>query len=1122
MAPQVPNVFTLQVQELRQDCNIYSVPVRWFTKIKDVKDLLHNITKIAPSRQQLFQSNSSIPLSSSLTMHDLKISKSGQSLRLSINDASVLGASDHVLNRSGDALLDEECSRLLTDVRLGLQRHNVPIKTDVLDCTGGVYFMRGVSGRKLAVFKPQDEEQGMPNNTKGYEGSGELGLRPFYKPGYGCMREVAAYLMDVDNYCSVPPTSLVHFQHPILNYPGRGGRMGHPFPKVGSLQKFIHAFDSFEDIGISVLSDLEVQKIALLDLRLLNCDRNASNILAIHKDFYREEILNVKGSKTSGSGSGEEEFDFGFDDVVPVKAAEGSNGDMYALVPIDHGYCMPPKLLINEIDWSWFYYPQINRPVHQEIKNYIEKIDIETTLKTVISHVKLSEDCIFLARISHQLVIDGIKAGLNLHEIAMIVARIQEDNPSPLEKAIEEAEENAHRTIEMRVGTISRLGKFKDNSSDERTFWKKESSSEKTHSSPKPKIHRKKTSVNEAEKQLCFLPYTHHQSMLHKVFDRDSDKTDSSAQSSQSDDSASFALCGVDNGIGNRNGDDVNLTLTLPDNITLTHISNTDTKENIEYGYVLRIHGKDMHDENALEKRLESIIETKEMRYDVKDDLQFLKEIEKEKEEEEEVERGAFLNTNGNTNMSIDMNMNGNMNGNMYGDGNVNMDKDVKSPESGPRVSFSMDTKAHEDNFSTLTPRTTSYKLPVDIPPPFRFSSPPLPEYPTNLSTPLALGALIQSAPVTPIQPSISTYFSKRAPVPLFDSFPAVLKTISDPSISGTQDLECPSDASSITDSTSTSTSSVSSAPIAAYDVKSHGGAKGMPYFKNLHGQPLQSIQSENDRLRAVQGTGTGIGIGTGLKRMDAINYHLNDELLHLTPLLRLKGESTPLEELTVPCITWQRSVSNDRDSNSSSCNTTDSDAASELFPSNASEGDNDDDAVDRLLSHPMPGHHALRENMEIASNRTQSCNFLKLGLNQHKGGALHHAHQIGSVDQLKRSIGSSNTNKGEDEGDEEGEGDGYRPNDDDDLDATDSDDSPQSSPLAMSAMIRVTSFSAFSSAPIYDAEDAERRIGKLKKERRRQVAVTEEFGRLRLLFAKNSIASLIGKALKRRHTISF
>ena len=92
--------------------------------------------------------------------------------------------------------------------------------------------------------------------------------------------------------------------------------------------------------------------------------------------------------------------------------------------------------------------------------------------------------------------------------------------------------------------------------------------------------------------------------------------------------------------------------------------------------------------------------------------------------------------------------------------------------------------------------------------------------------------------------------------------------------------------------------------------------------------------------------------------------------------------------------------------------------------------------------------------------------------------------------------------------------------NDDFDV-GTDSDESPRSSPLAQLSMIRVTSFSAFSSAPIYDAEDAERRIGKLRKERRRQVALTDEFIRLRLLFARNSISLLISKAVKKRsHTI--
>jgi len=47
-----------------------------------------------------------------------------------------------------------------------------------------------------------------------YKGNGSHGLRPHFKPGYGCMREVAAYLMDVDSFSGVPPTLLVHCEHP--------------------------------------------------------------------------------------------------------------------------------------------------------------------------------------------------------------------------------------------------------------------------------------------------------------------------------------------------------------------------------------------------------------------------------------------------------------------------------------------------------------------------------------------------------------------------------------------------------------------------------------------------------------------------------------------------------------------------------------------------------------------------------------------------------------------------------------------------------------------------------------------------------------------------------------------
>ena len=456
-------LFTLYIQDLRQECNVHFVQVRWHSKIKDVKDLLYSTTGIPPSRQQLFQSNCAVPLSSSLTLHCLSIDRSGYTLRLSVIDTNVIGAAGFILNHAQETSLDQECSNILADIRSGLRRENMPIKTDVLDCTGGVYFMRALCGRKVAVFKPFDEEQGMPNNTKGYHGTGDLGLRQFTKPGYGCVREVAAYIMDVDNFCGVPPTMLVHCEHPILHYPEHGGSKGHSYPKLGSLQKFVHALDTFEDIGQRLLSDLEVQKVALLDLRLLNGDRNASNILVIKK------CLNDGNNSFCGNTCDKSEpCHVETKQFYPQTSSASCDGegrkkaDLYSLIPIDHGYCLPSKLLINELDWAWFYYPQISRPVHDDIKEYLAKLDLEILLKQMLAQVSLSEESIFLAKISHRLIVDGVAAGLTLFDIASIVARIEENVPSALERAIEEAEENAYRTIEMRLSALSRSPRRKD------------------------------------------------------------------------------------------------------------------------------------------------------------------------------------------------------------------------------------------------------------------------------------------------------------------------------------------------------------------------------------------------------------------------------------------------------------------------------------------------------------------------------------------------------------------------------------------------------------------------------------------------------------------------------------
>eukprot|EP01038_Epipyxis_sp_PR26KG_P013576 gene13576-18219_t len=353
---------------------------------------------------------------------------------------------DEVVSDAEDMV--EPVKILLQDVRQGLQQGQIPSKTDMLDCTGGVYFMKSVTGGFAGVFKPADEEQGMPNNPKGHAGDGAHGLRPFLKPGYGYMRETAAYLLDEKHFCSVPTTGIVRYGHPSFHYQGYVKRV---FPKIGSVQRYIRASDTFEDISPSLISTFELQKIALLDIRYLNCDRNASNILAIrNSESYTAGSRKRRDSRSGSMGSystdpQEDEMEFNpfYEDISP-------RGTYFELIPIDHGYCFPSKLQISEFDWAWLDCAQISQKVDPEIKKYIESLDIDALLAKLPQHeVVLPAESIFLVKVVHKLLVEGIANGLTLRDIALMIVRVNDDEPSPLEVFLENAEENAYRSFEF-------------------------------------------------------------------------------------------------------------------------------------------------------------------------------------------------------------------------------------------------------------------------------------------------------------------------------------------------------------------------------------------------------------------------------------------------------------------------------------------------------------------------------------------------------------------------------------------------------------------------------------------------------------------------------------------------
>lgn len=320
---------------------------------------------------------------------------------------------------------DEECKKLLKNTQESLlYLNNKPLETNKFDCSGGVYFFSSptsstsffsppfsTSINYISVFKPQDEEQGMPFNKKGYN---KTSLRDSFKPGSGYLKEYAAYLIDCeDHFFKVPPTTIVYFQHNSFNYLNMVGedekklKNSSLFPKLGSLQKFIKSSFTYDEISESLLTSFEVQKIALFDMLILNSDRNSSNILVIKKE----------NCKTSDSS-----FTF----------KSKSSDDKYELIPIDHGYCFPSRLFIEEIDWVWFNSAYLKEEIDKDLSDYFLSINFSNILDR-LRKISFPKESLRLLKIMKIFLSIGIKKNFNLRELAEFIARVKPNISSPLE-----------------------------------------------------------------------------------------------------------------------------------------------------------------------------------------------------------------------------------------------------------------------------------------------------------------------------------------------------------------------------------------------------------------------------------------------------------------------------------------------------------------------------------------------------------------------------------------------------------------------------------------------------------------------------------------------------------------
>lgn len=287
----------------------------------------------------------------------------------------------------GNTELSPGLSSVVEGVRDGLAKGLTPSLAS--SGLGGTYFLRNKDQRIVGVFKPEDEEAYAPNNPRGLVGKmGSCGVRNGLLSGEANVREVAAYLLDHESFAKVPATVRVEVSHESF-----GGE-----PKVGSLQEFKSHEGEVGDYSASLFTVEGAHRIAIMDMRLLNRDRNDENLL--------------------------------------VKKGVGRECE---LIPIDHGCSLPDSFEVNWHDWAWLSWPQSKQPLRAAEKAYIARLNAQHDVDILNQALHIRWQCLLVLRISTLFLQKGVAADLTLFDIASLMSRDENNNPSALEVVFAQA-----------------------------------------------------------------------------------------------------------------------------------------------------------------------------------------------------------------------------------------------------------------------------------------------------------------------------------------------------------------------------------------------------------------------------------------------------------------------------------------------------------------------------------------------------------------------------------------------------------------------------------------------------------------------------------------------------------
>jgi hypothetical protein len=398
-----------------------------WTTIQEIKAYMQKKNGIKPSKQRLFQHQSEI-FSKFATVDDLlEGEEEGDVVHLTLRYYDSHKEKEPYVRPFIESLMRHEwISELVAALNKGLHMGLVP--QAVSFGVSGSYFLRGCDKTNLvrvgnqAIFKPLDEEPYAPNNQKGYTGKfGSRSMREGIRSGEGAAREVAAYMLDAKQVHRVPETFFAEVFHPMfadraesasakedlgamLNVSSKELRNG---IKYGSLQLMKDNDGESCDFSCRKFPVAEVQSIAVLDMRILNCDRNEGNILV----------------RRSGK-------------------------DTFTLIPIDHGLCLSDSLSICDYELCWSIWPHVEQPTDEKLQEYIGGLDTRANARMLKKYLRIrpvsysDQICLRNFRIAETLLKKATLKGMTLFDISKIMYKLDPEGPkSVLENIVAKAEE---------------------------------------------------------------------------------------------------------------------------------------------------------------------------------------------------------------------------------------------------------------------------------------------------------------------------------------------------------------------------------------------------------------------------------------------------------------------------------------------------------------------------------------------------------------------------------------------------------------------------------------------------------------------------------------------------------